>query len=88
MLYWWWVVPRFTMHWRQLGLWLIYPLAYLCITLWRGAASGFYPYPFINVAKLGYPRVLLNASGLLLGFLLLIGLLLAVNTFFKPRAAK
>jgi len=47
--------------------------------LWRGAGSGFYPYPFINVKQLGYQHVLLNASGLLLSFLLLIGLLQAIN---------
>lgn len=85
VLYWCRFVPRFTMRAQQLWLWLVYPIGYLCVTLWRGAESGFYPYPFINVAKLGYPQVLLNASGLLIGFLLLIGLLLVLNRFGKRR---
>lgn len=33
--------------------WLLYPLAYGAWTLAHGAASGWYPYPFVNVAKLG-----------------------------------
>jgi hypothetical protein len=47
------------------------PVAWLAFTLVRGPfASDFYPYPFIDVADLGYPRVLLNVAlvtGLVLG---------------------
>lgn len=39
---------------------LAYPLLWLVFTLIRGAASGFYPYPFLDVSDLGYPRVALN----------------------------
>ena len=42
---------------------LIPPLVYGAYTLVHGAVSGFYPYPFVNVAKLGYPQVLLNIVG-------------------------
>jgi len=37
----------------------------------HGAATGWYPYPFLDVADLGYPRVLANIVGLVLVFLIL-----------------
>jgi hypothetical protein len=30
-----------------------------------------YPYPFVDVDKLGYPQVFLNAGGLLVGFVVI-----------------
>jgi phosphoglycerol transferase MdoB-like AlkP superfamily enzyme len=78
-IYWVLFVPRFHLTLRQCLLWLIYPLGYLCITLWRGSTSDFYPYPFINVGELGYPHVLLNASLLVLAFVTLMGVFIALN---------
>ena len=50
---------------------LVVPIAWLAFTLIRGPlASDYYPYPFINVADLGYLRVLVNVvliTGLMLG---------------------
>lgn len=40
-------------RWRWAVLWLVYPLAYLVFALVRGAATGEYPYPFLDVAELG-----------------------------------
>ena len=40
---------------------LVWPFGYLVYILALGALSGWYPYPFINVGKIGYPRTLLNA---------------------------
>jgi len=54
-----------------IGLWLIYPLAYLFYTLIHGAVSGFYPYPFVNVDKLGYGKALLNCLGVTVFFVVL-----------------
>jgi len=84
MVYWIFFVPVFRSSVSKSLLWLIYPLGYLAITLWRGAASGFYPYPFINVGTLGYPRVMLNVSLLLAGFIGLMSLLIVVNHSGKP----
>jgi hypothetical protein len=78
-LYWVLFVPRFHLTVRQCLLWLVYPLGYLCITLWRGSVSDFYPYPFIDVGELGYAQVLVNAALLVAGFLLLMGVFLLVN---------
>jgi hypothetical protein len=47
------------------------PVVWLAFTLARGPlASGYYPYPFVDVADLGYPRVIFNVvvvTGLFLG---------------------
>jgi hypothetical protein len=37
----------------------------------HGAATGWYTYPFLDIADLGYPRVLANIVGLVLVFLIL-----------------
>jgi len=79
VIYWVLFVPRFHLTLRQCLLWLVYPLSYLCITLWRGSRSDFYPYPFIDVGELGYPHVLLNATLLVLAFITLMGLFIALN---------
>jgi hypothetical protein len=79
VLYWVLFVPRFHLSLRKCLLWLIYPLSYLCITLWRGSTSDFYPYPFINVGELGYPHVLFNATLLVLAFVTLMGVFIALN---------
>ncbi|MGI4859178.1 MAG: Pr6Pr family membrane protein [Janthinobacterium lividum] len=78
-VYWVLFVPRFHLHVRQYLLWLVYPLAYLFITLWRGSRSDFYPYFFIDVAELGYPDVLFNSAMLVLAFLVLMGLFALFN---------
>jgi hypothetical protein len=68
-LAWWWIyVPKGTLRPRHMALWLLYPLLYFAYALLRGHVLAAYPYPFIDVDKLGYPQVLLNAGGLLVGF--------------------
>jgi hypothetical protein len=48
--------------------WLAYPLAYFAASLTRGALTGIYPYPFLNLELLGYERLALNAVALLVAF--------------------
>lgn len=78
-LYWLLFVPRFHLTLRHLLWWLVYPLGYLALTMARGAVSDFYPYPFIDVGELGYGRVFINASLLVLAFLLLAAVFAAIN---------
>jgi hypothetical protein len=42
----------------------IWPAAYMVYTYFHGALSGFYPYPFVNVERLGLGTVLVNAVGI------------------------
>ena len=84
MVYWIFFVPVFQASLQKSLLWLVYPVGYLLVTLWRGALSGFYPYPFINVGTLGYPRVIVNSSLLFTGFLALMLLFIVINRSGKP----
>ena len=83
LLWWAWAVPRATLRWTSALRWALYPLAYLLYALLRGAWLGRYPYPFIDVAQLGYARVALNAAGMLIVFLTIAGCLITLNRF-KP----
>lgn len=40
--------------------WLVYPLVYAAWTFAHGATSGWYPYPFMNVARKGLSTVIRN----------------------------
>jgi hypothetical protein len=82
-LYWMLFVPRFHLRLRHCLLWLVYPVAYLVITFWRGSLSDFYPYPFINVDVLGVRHVVVNSALLFGGFLMLMAVFVGIN--FRRR---
>lgn len=48
--------------------WLIAPVIYMSIILVRGWYSGFYPYPFIDVDRIGMATVMYNTVGMLFLF--------------------
>ena len=50
--------------------WLAFPFLWLSYTLVRGEAEDWYPYPFVDVSKLGYDGVLGRSVGLTAGFAL------------------
>ncbi len=64
-------VDKRELDWRIGPRALAYPLAYIAWTLVHGAATGWYPYPFVDVDDLGYPQVLGNIVGLIAIFLVL-----------------
>ncbi|GAB2909648.1 Pr6Pr family membrane protein [Rhodococcus aerolatus] len=69
-----WLVlgPRGLTSTRVAALTVIFPLAYVVFTAVRGPlASDWYPYPFADVAELGYLRVAVNAVGIGVLFLAL-----------------
>lgn len=70
VLYWALVLPKQRLPWRAALTWLLFPFAYFIYTLAKGSFVG-YPYPFLNVATLGYGAVLLNGVYLLAAFLVL-----------------
>jgi hypothetical protein len=70
LLYWWLCVPKGALRLKHIGLWVIYPLVYFAYALMRGHSLGLYQYPFIDVSRLGYPQVFINAGGILMGFVL------------------
>ncbi|MBD1872748.1 Pr6Pr family membrane protein [Nodosilinea sp. FACHB-131] len=70
-VYWWWAVPKQVLRPTAISRWMAYPLGYALYALVLGAIRGRYPYPFIDVTALGYPRVLINSVVLLAIFALL-----------------
>jgi hypothetical protein len=77
MAFWLFVTPKGSLRLTHQIPWLIYPLAFMCYTLIRGAMVGVYPYPFLNVSRYGYEVVFLNSLMLLVLFLTL-GTLLVI----------
>ena len=71
VLVWWAAIPRGALRARDLPVCAIYPAAYLGYVFARGAVLSDYPYFFIDVGTVGYPRALANTLGILLGFLTL-----------------
>jgi hypothetical protein len=55
--------PRGWIAWSTIARSLIIPIVWVVYTLLRGAVIGAYPYPFVDVVKLGYGQVMLNIIG-------------------------
>ncbi|HEX3895183.1 MAG TPA: Pr6Pr family membrane protein [Rudaea sp.] len=83
VLFWWIAVPRASARWKDAAVWAIYPIVYFLYAMARGLASGFYPYPFIDVTRIGFGMVMLNAIGVLLAFFAILAALLALKSSFR-----
>jgi hypothetical protein len=81
-------VPKGTVSARSVPSWLIYPIGYAAYSLLHGAVTGFYPYPFLDVTKLGYERVVLNMAVLTAAFALLGLILVGVDRLLGAVAAR
>ncbi len=68
-----WLVdpPRVSLGLRDALIWLVYPLIWTGLTIGRGAADGWYPYPFLDPANGGYAAVVIAVAGITIGFVLL-----------------
>jgi hypothetical protein len=53
-------VPKRGLRFGTIPAMLIFPLLFAAWTLLHGAATGWYPYPFMDAAKFGYQRVFIN----------------------------
>jgi hypothetical protein len=85
VLYWFLFGPRTGLRWKDALGWLVYPGVYLVYVLARGAVSGLYPYPFVDVHVLGYGGVSARAAGLMLVFLGMGLLVVAVGRWTRER---
>jgi hypothetical protein len=79
-------VPKRDVDWRVGLSALAFPLAYVAWTLVHGAMTGWYPYPFVDVAELGYARTLANIAGLIVIYLMLEAALIAIGRRIGPQA--
>lgn len=51
--------PQFIFSFRTTIYWLVFPLLFLVYSLVRGAATGWYPYPFLNPDTAGWGGLIL-----------------------------
>ncbi len=65
---WWLAFAPKDVVWRDLPVWLIWPLAYCVYAVTRGLATGFWPYPFLDIDTLGPGLVAVNIAALVLAF--------------------
>jgi hypothetical protein len=68
IIYWFNDRPRAHLKYSFSFPWLIAPVIYLTATLIRGHLTGYYPYPFIDVDRIGMATVLYNTVGMLFLF--------------------
>ncbi|MBA3648587.1 MAG: Pr6Pr family membrane protein [Chitinophagales bacterium] len=84
-VYWLFFVSKNQLDWRDVFLWLIYPLVYTVFIMIRGNFSEFYPYPFINVKELGIHKALINAVGIAFFFLVVSLLFVAIGKLLNRK---
>lgn len=77
----WWLLfaSKGRLRWHDPAIWTLYPLAYFCYALARGAVEGKYAYPFLDIASLGWPTVAWNGVIIAAGFLVAGGGLVALD---------
>ena len=87
-IYWLILTPKGGLRWRDPLYWSIAPLVYFGYALARGASEGIYAYPFMNVARLGWPQTLVNALAVAIGFIATGYLLVLIDRRLAPAAIK
>ncbi len=85
LLFWLNFTPKASLQWKNVFTWALYPLCYTVFIGVRGAISGFYPYPFINVTELGYPKVLMNGIVLVMVFVFLFLVLIGIAKLLSKQ---
>ncbi|MFI5153293.1 MAG: Pr6Pr family membrane protein [Chitinophagales bacterium] len=73
--------------WKAILPWMVYPLTYLAVVMARGAITDYYPYPFLMVTKIGYPKVLLYCTFISFAFLLVGFAVIALSRALKKSQA-
>jgi hypothetical protein len=88
LLLWLVFVSKNKLNWKNILPWMIYPLIYSIFILTRGKISGFYPYPFMDIGKLGFNKVLLNSCILLIVFLAFSFLFVGIGKLMKKTSSR
>jgi len=89
MLAYWIATIRYqNLGWKSVYSWLLYPIAYLLFALSRGYVSNFYPYPFLDMKKIGLLQTAINIGLIALGTIVMLTLLIVIGKtiqrFAKP----
>ena len=83
-----WVLApgRPALAWRQVGIAVVYPLAWVAFTLIRGQLTGWYPYPFLEpFGPGGWGSVFLYVLGIAAFILLVAGVAIAISRVAAGR---
>jgi hypothetical protein len=82
-----WIIdpPETDLRLRDVGLWLIFPLLWIGLTLVRGAIDGWYPYPFLDPDNGGYRSVAYHVAAILAGLLVIAGGIIGLGDFGRDR---
>jgi hypothetical protein len=86
-LFWIFFARKGALTWRHPLLWAIYPLAYFAYALVRGATTGEYAYPFMNINKIGWGQTATNAAAVAVLFLLCGYAVVWLDRCLAPRQA-
>ena len=86
-LWWLFFAPRAKLKKSDPIWWAAYPLAYFVYALVRGHYEGKYPYPFVDLGKLGPVQTAINAGGIAMAFILA-GLALVWIDSWRPLGSK
>ena len=79
LLYWLQFATKNDLIFKNIKVWLWFPVIYLLYIIIRGHFSNFYPYPFINVLEIGYSQILINSIIVSLFFLFIISVLIFIG---------
>ncbi len=86
VLFWLLFAPKGALNWRDPLLWALYPLAYFFYALARGAMGGKYPYPFMDIPKIGLASTMTNVTIILIIFLVIGSLFVWLGRFLdRPQ---
>ena len=83
-LFWLLFAPKGALKWRDPVLWAIYPLVYFAYALARGASDGKYPYPFMDIPKVGWASALTTVAIILVAYLLVGTVLVWLGRLLDP----
>jgi hypothetical protein len=86
VLYWLVFAPKGLLKARYPWIWFTYPLLYAIYALIRGAAEGKYPYPFIDVAQIGWQQTAINTLIISIGFLVMAYALVGLDRLLGRRS--
>ena len=85
VLFWFLYIDKSELTWKSLIRWLLYPLIYVLYVFGRGAISGNYPYPFLDVPEIGYPDAIRNAFFVTLVFVFFSALYVGIGKVMSRK---
>lgn len=85
-----WIIdpPETDLRLRDVGLWLIFPLVWIALTLIRGAVDAWYPYPFLDPDNGGYRSVVYHVAAIFAGLLVIAGGIIGLGDFGRDRRVR